>query len=227
MQSINKLGGLRLGFPEIVAIAQHLPIRTFQFVRSNSERIRKYAVQSLERQRDDILSGSEKANRTLFSKVLRANEEETLSFEEVVANSQSYIIAGSDTTSNTLTFLTWAVATRPAIRDRLIKELQTLPDNFTESHVRELKYLDNVINETLRLHSAAPSTLPRAVPQGGAQIGGYFLAEGTTIGTQAYTMHRNPDTFPNPKEFNPERWENATKEMKDAMMPFGRGSRSE
>ena len=50
---------------------------------------------------------------------------------------------------------------------------------------------------------------------------------GAVVSTQAYSMHHDPDLFPDPDRFWPERWERPTKAMRDAFMPFGGTSRSE
>lgn len=188
--------------------------------------MRNYAIQSIARQKEAILSGDEKAKDTLFSKVFKAKDDDTLTEEEVTVNAQTYIVAGSDTTSNTLTYLTWAVSRRPDIRDKLAAEVATLPEDFTEADTRELPYLEQVITETMRLHAAAPCSLARVVPPEGVSLSGYYIEGGTTVGCQGYTMHRDQEIFPDPDEFKPERWANPTKAMKEAFMPFGRGARS-
>lgn len=188
--------------------------------------MRNYAVQSIHRQKESALSGDEKARETLFSKVFKAKDDDTLNEEEVIVNAQTYIVAGSDTTSNTLTYLTWAVSQRPDIRDKLAAEVATLPDDFTEADTRELRYMEQVINETMRLHAAAPCSLARVVPPEGVSLGGYWIEGGTTVGCQGYSMHRDEEIFPNPDAFSPERWENPTRAMKEAFMPFGRGART-
>ncbi|KAJ2970652.1 hypothetical protein NQ176_g8084 [Zarea fungicola] len=125
-----------------------------------------------------------------------------------------------------MTYLTWAVSQRPDIRDKLAAEVATLPDDFTEADTRELRYMEQVINETMRLHAAAPCSLARVVPPEGVSLGGYWIEGGTTVGCQGYSMHRDEEIFPDPDAFSPERWENPTKAMKEAFMPFGRGART-
>ena len=49
-------------------------------------------------------------------------------------------------------------------------------------------------------YGAAPGGLPRMVPPGGADMGGYFLPEGTTVQTQAYSFHRDPELWPHAEE---------------------------
>lgn len=219
------MGGIRVMFPSLIKLAKYIPIPLIDAAREGSERIRRYAIKFLETQKKGVLSG-DCVKDTLFSNIVRANNDETLSFEEVIVNAQSYIVAGSDTTSNTLTFLVWAVAHHPEIQQKLVEEVQKLADGFSEADTRELKYLDQVVQETLRLYAAAPTTLPREVPAEGVVLSGYAINGGTTVGTSAYMMHRDPAIFPDPYAFKPERWENPTKEMKDAFMAFGRGARS-
>ena len=185
-----------------------------------------YGLQSLKRYESIISSDPDRAQETLFTRIFKGQEEEKVSFQEILISAQGYIVAGSDTTANSLTYLIWSVCQQSQIRDTLTKELQTLPPDFTEQELRQLPYLNHVIDETLRLYSAAPSSLPRVVPGGGASLAGYWHDQGTIVSTQAYSMHRDPEIFPNPEKFEPSRWASQTKAMKDASMPFGRGPRS-
>ena len=85
------------------------------------------------------------------------------------------------------------------------------------SRVQDLKYLRACIDEALRLRPALPPGLPREVPKGGAQVAGHYLAEGTTVSVNAYTVHRDPGVFADPEAFKPERWLTVDKELKKAM----------
>lgn len=111
------------------------------------------------------------------------------------------------------------------MRDILVAELRGLPPNFNYEQVKGLEYLGYVIEETLRLYPAAPAGLPRLVPSGGAELGGYYLPADTVVSTQAWSLHRDPKAFPNPLKFDPGRWEHATKAMKESVLTFGGGSR--
>lgn len=126
----------------------------------------------------------------------------------------------------TLTYLVWCVLSAPReVRDRIISEVQTLDHGFTSKDALALPYLDCVIQETLRLYGAAQGCLPRLVPKDGAVLGGRFLPAGTMVSTQAYTRHRDPTVFADPLQFNPDRWISPSREMKDAFMAFGAGTR--
>ena len=86
------------------------------------------------------------------------------------------------------------------------------------------------------MYTAAPSLLERVVPspKNGElfDLMGYSVPEGTVVGTQAWSMHRDPNVFPSPDTFLPERWLATTTtsqeelgRMNASMMPFGTGSR--
>ncbi|KFG86111.1 putative cytochrome P450 [Metarhizium anisopliae] len=225
LEEVGVLSAVRIAFPRVIAFARKYPLPIFQKNVEQARRILGYAEQSLQRYQSLIDQSPEVPKQIFVTKMFKAREDEKLSFSEIVINAQGLIVAGSDTTSNSLTYLLWSVCRRPELRDALVKELRTLPDDFTEHDLRELPLLGQCVEETLRLYSAAPALLPREVPQGGVQLGGYWLPGGTTVATQAYTMHRHPDIFPNPDEFNPYRWAAPTKAMKEAFMPFGRGPR--
>lgn len=84
----------------------------------------------------------------------------------------------ADTTSTTLTFLFWELAKYPIWQDKLREELLGLPSTTpTFQEVQDLPVLDAVINEALRLHPAAPASLPRETPRGGSEMNGFFIAE--------------------------------------------------
>lgn len=78
----------------------------------------------------------------------------------------------------------------------------------------------------MRLTLASPVSLPRVVPASGMNFRGYHFPGGTNVGLGAFQLHLNPQVFPNPEEFIPERWEHATPEMVRDLVPFGMGTRA-
>ncbi|KAI0834222.1 cytochrome P450 [Hypoxylon sp. FL0890] len=227
LKSIGFAGAVRATFPTLVKISRVIPLPVISKGLKMRQRMSEYAEQSLERHYKLVEEQGDKAKPTLLSKLYRAteNDKDTLPWDELRNDAMSYIVAGSDTTTDTLTYLIWEVCRRPDIKEKLMAELRTLPDGFEDEDAKKLPYLDNIIQETLRLHTAAPAGLPRVVPPGGATFGGYFIPAGYTVSAQAYSMHRNPKVYPDPLKFDPSRWEKPTKAMKDSFLPFGGGSR--
>ncbi|KAL8891564.1 MAG: hypothetical protein Q9215_001428 [Flavoplaca cf. flavocitrina] len=91
------------------------------------------------------------------------------------------------------------------------------------SAIDALPLLDAVLQETLRLWQAVPAPQPRVTPYysstaASLSIDGYDkIPGGVTVSSNAYTLHRNPDVFPNPEAWMPERWLEADKERRQEM----------
>lgn len=145
----------------------------------------------------------------------------------------------------------WAVLSRPQLRTQVEAEIATLPENYTDADIEALPLVSAVIEENLRLYGAAPGMLPRIVPDGGADMGGYYIPQGITVTTHAYSLHRDPVLYPNPYEyvdqldepwssanpfyrFDPDRWipdpsgkdDARIAAAKASMSPFGSGPRT-
>ena len=89
-----------------------------------------------------------------------------------------------------------------------------------------LPYLNGVVKEALRLTMTISIRLPRLVPESGWSYHGYHFPPGTVVGVAAYQLHLTDAVFPQPFEFLPERWLDATPEMNRDYLPFGKGARS-
>ncbi|KAJ5101426.1 hypothetical protein NUU61_003648 [Penicillium alfredii] len=224
LESLSGLQPIRTTFPWLVQLASYFPLPVAKQAAEAGKRVGMYSQQSIDRYRRLIAENPSDPKPTLFTKLFDT-EKSGFSYDDIRQEAQGYIVAGSDTTAVTLTYLTHAVCKDSAVRDQLAAEVAGLPDQFTDHELKELPYLSQVITETLRLYTAVPLGLPRAVPQEGAQFNGYAIPGGTTVSTQSYSLHRDPTIFADPYRFNPERWANPTQEMKDASLPFGGGSR--
>lgn len=178
------------------------------------------------RQNGDVPSSSTDNRPKLFEKLFAAESQGALSHREIRDNAQGYIVAGSDTTAVTLTYLVWSVCRAPPhVRNKLLDEIAAFENEPSAEDLKGAKYLNCVIDETLRLYGAAQTGLPRVVPPGGAVLGGYALDWGTTVEAQAYSLHRDGKVFEKPDMYEPGRWEGASKEMREQLVPFGGGAR--
>jgi len=91
-----------------------------------------------------------------------------------------------DTTSTTLTYLFWELAKHKEWQAKLRNELEGSLGSETEAiplyhALAELPILDAIVNETLRLHPAAPASLQRSTPVGGRELAGYHIPEGVSL----------------------------------------------
>lgn len=225
METHIRAGAKRTTFPTVAKIALYIPIPGFRDTTDVVRRNIQFAEDSLKRYQKLVDKDPENPPPTLFTKLFKGEEDEILTMKEIRDEAMIYILAGSDTTALTLTYLVWAVCRDPTIRTILADELAGLPAGFGDAELRRLPYLNQVIDESLRLYASAPAGLPRVVPPGAATLAGHRLPSGTVVSTQAYSMHRIARVYPEPETFDPSRWEAPTRDMRDAFMPWGGGSR--
>jgi len=196
---------------------------------------------------------AEKGGKNIFANMLAESEKgEKLDEIDVQIEATNLIVAGTDTTAVTLTYLVWAVLSHPTVERELQDELASLPNGYKDAELEALPLLNAVIEETLRLYGAAPGMLPRKfvllefvvatltantglVPKGGVTLGEYYLPENSITSTQSYSLHRDSDLFPDSEKFIPSRWLQSprvetkyrlTPAAKAAFNPFGIGSRT-
>ena len=165
----------------------------------------------------------------MFAKMIAESEDTnkmtSVSLDVIADRAMGLTIGGSDTTAITLTYLIWLLLTHSSAKEKLFAEIEELSEDVPATTLLKLPYLNNAIDEALRLYPAAPGSLYRVVPPQGARLAGYELPGHTAVNTQAWTFHRNPEYFADPSTYNPDRWSNPTPEMKEAFMPFGGSSR--
>lgn len=170
----------------------------------------------------------------LLARLMEGKDErgEKLGRAELTAEALTQLIAGSDTTSNTSCALLFHCLQNPSVVEKLTRELDgAIPPSQpvpTYDQVRDLRYLDCVIQETLRIHSTSSLGLPRVVPPGpGVDVLGHHFPQSTVLSVPAYTIHHSKEVWgPDADTYRPERWESVTEEQKAAFIPFSYGPRS-
>lgn len=208
---------LRTAFPTILALGAYFPFVTFfNDIAESRQRILAVQQKRVARFLELVEADDSERSKSLFGALVKKGNAADLSPMDLVVEVQSFITAGTDTTAVTLTYLVWAVCRNKEIQETLVHELQSLPESLTHADIRELPYLNRVIDEALRCYGAAPGALPRDVPAGGAHLAGHFIPAGVVVSTQNYSLHRDPTIFPDPDRcvcfpitfqlFTPRRW---------------------
>jgi cytochrome P450 len=150
------------------------------------------------------------------------------------------VAGGSDTTAIILRTIFFQLSTQKHIGDQVLTEIKAalktrspemdIDTPITWAEAQGMPYLQACIKEALRWHPATAQIIPRIVPKGGVEICGYNLPEGTQVGCNAWTVHRDKELYgQDADDFRPERWLEATDEyarkMGVSMFTFGAGKR--
>ncbi|KAJ4374320.1 hypothetical protein N0V83_003061 [Neocucurbitaria cava] len=157
---------------------------------------------------------------------------------EIASDMYDHNAAAHETSGDTLTYVYYELSRRLELQAALRAELltldppiafpsisPTLPDPKT---VEKLPLLDAILQETLRRWVAVPGPQFRCTPREGCSLAGHdSIPAGVRVSCLAYSLHRNPDVFPQPLEWKPERWLNANsdqlKEMRHWFWAWGSG----
>lgn len=145
----------------------------------------------------------------VMSLLIQSRDEEGngMSDNELVGHATTLIIAGHETSSNTLAWTLFLLEQHPEILAELLEELDSNLHGSapTLAQLPELQLLDRVIKESLRLLPPGPNT--SRVSTEDFELGGYAFSKGTFVTFSKYLTHRDPERYPSPLSFNPRRWE--------------------
>jgi cytochrome P450 len=135
------------------------------------------------------------------------------------------IFAGHDTTTTSLTFAFWALATHPAVRERFHAEVDRLDGPPTMADLDDLPVTERVVRETLRLYPPVYS-LPRR-SRSATVFDGYRIPADGRVLLAIRHVQRDPRFYEDPTTFRPSRWDgDLRRSLHDfAYAPFGGGPR--
>ena len=134
-----------------------------------------------------------------------------LTDREVRDEMLTLLIAGHETTANALSWAFERLLRHPAVLDRLVSD----PGDDA--------YLDAIVRETLRQRPILPITARRLTEP--RTFGDFTFPAGWTLMPCIYLIHQDPEVFPDPERFSPERFLGDSRPSSRVWLPFGGGSR--
>ncbi|KZT53062.1 cytochrome P450 [Calocera cornea HHB12733] len=184
------------------------------------------------------------AGRTVISRLafLLKNDEPRYRDNVATSEAMTMIVGGSETTTMALVAALHQLSLVPADQARIREEvLEYIPETVTLDaylksgppsfqNLQQLPFLSAFVKEVLRFYPPVPGLLPRVVGPDGLTVRNMFIPPGTVIAMQSYTVHRDPEVFPDPDTFKASRWldksEVEIKAMDARFIAFSIGVRS-
>jgi cytochrome P450 len=186
--------GIRLELPIFWHIFSRIPIQAAQNFFRVSDRLRAAGYTAVRNTKDV----NRESGQTIFSKMYPEGDAPLFPDSLMADEAGNLIVAGSDTTAVALTYVVYSVLANSDVKRKLLQELRAYQWPPSWDILENMDYLKNVIQETLRLYPSVLGTLPRSCPDEGAILCGYKIPGGITVGTQAYTFHRDLRVFEKP-----------------------------
>ncbi|XP_054157201.1 uncharacterized protein LOC128955552 [Oppia nitens] len=148
--------------------------------------------------------------------------------DDVLATSFLFFVAGYETTGSLMTLLLYNLAMNDDCQQKLYEEIKQFDGNYTYESISKMTYLEACIAETLGLYN--PLVTVERISTKDYTLGdtGITIPKGTLVSANIQYIHHNPDYYPEPDRWNPERFMpyNRDKLVPYTYMPFGLGPRN-
>ncbi|KAH8101152.1 cytochrome P450 [Cristinia sonorae] len=212
--------------------------KSFSQVSLAYDELKRYMYEMIEQRRTAV---TKEERYDLLSSLLDANDNEVspngepaLTDEELLSNIYIFLIAGHETTAHTLCFAWGLLALYQDEQERAYQEIKNaIPDDRNPSYqdIASLKYIEAILNETLRLYPAAPiipklsaeDTTLTTTNNAGEKVT-VPIPAGSIINLHLYGLHYNPNHWEDPEVFRPSRFLGDW--PRDSFVPFSGGVRS-
>ncbi|XP_017325369.1 sterol 26-hydroxylase, mitochondrial [Ictalurus punctatus] len=189
----------------------------------------KFACKLIDRKMEDIqmrLDAGQEAEGGYLSYLLSNTN---MTKKDVYGSITELLLAGVDTTSNTMMWALYLLSRHPKTQDTLYQEVTSIVNGDkipTTQDINSMPYLKAVIKETLRMYPVVP-TNGRILSGSEVVIGGHVFPKKTSFVIHHYAISHDETVFPEPRIFKPERWLRDGRERSNPFgsIPFGFGVR--
>ncbi|GJQ72806.1 hypothetical protein Trydic_g1456 [Trypoxylus dichotomus] len=179
---------------------------------------------------EDEILGKKKKMSFLDLLLESSADGQVLNDQDIAEEVDTFMFEGHDTTTAAMCWTLFLLGNHPEIQQKVCEEVSTILQNkstpTTLKELNEMKYLENVIKESLRLYPSVPLIVRELKQQ--VTIGKYKIPAGTQALLHIFGVHRDPEYYPQPNKFDPDRFlpENSQGRHPYAYIPFSAGPRN-
>ncbi|XP_027026681.2 cytochrome P450 3A27-like isoform X2 [Tachysurus fulvidraco] len=221
-------------FPFIAPVLEKMdfgffPIAVTDFFYASLQKIKSERVAQNNKKRVDFMQLMIDSQKSDKNELNSKDTNKGLNDHEILSQSMIFVFGGYETSSSALSFLFYNLARYPETTKKLQKEIDEIFPNKAEvdyDAVMNMDYLDATLSESLRLYPVI-FHLERVCKKT-VEINGLTIPKDTVVLIPTYNLHRDPEFWPDPETFNPERFTKENKKSIEqyAYMPFGLGPRN-
>ncbi|KAF9625947.1 hypothetical protein IFM89_027815 [Coptis chinensis] len=149
--------------------------------------------------------------------------------EEIIDTLVMYLNAGHESSGHITMWATVLLHEHPdmfqkakAEAEEIVKNRPSTQKGLTLKEIRQMDYLNKVIDETMRFISFSLVVFREAKKD--VNMNGYVIPKGWKVQVWLRNVHKDPEVYPDPKKFDPSRWDGYTPKA-GSYLPFGAGSR--
>nr|XP_022910602.1 cytochrome P450 4C1-like [Onthophagus taurus]XP_022910603.1 cytochrome P450 4C1-like [Onthophagus taurus] len=201
---------------------------TKQVIQDRKKTYKSDHLHSLSTSKDEDI-GIKKRQAFLDLFIEMSNKENALTDEEIREQVDTFMFEGHDTTTAAINWTLFLLGNHQDIQDKVYEEVNQVFQNYenlTINSLNDLKLLERCCKEALRLYPSVPFIGRKLIED--IKLKEYLIPAGCTISIQMVTLHRNPNVFPKPNKFDPDRFlpENTKNRHPYAYVPFSAGPRN-
>ncbi|KAL1400197.1 hypothetical protein pipiens_002095 [Culex pipiens pipiens] len=216
--------GINCAAPEVEQFVRNVVRETIEYRESNNVSRKDLMQLLLQLRNSGSVSSDGKWDLTV------SHGAKSFSLEQIMANTFAFFFAGYETSSSVISFTLYELAKNPAIQRKVQQEIDSVlnsnPAEITIEALAKMRYLECCINELYRKFPPVPF-LNRACTKEYVIPGtNTVIARGTPIIISLLGLGRDPQYYPEPERFIPERFENETEMQTLPFYPFGGGPRT-
>ncbi|XP_075169601.1 cytochrome P450 6a22-like [Haematobia irritans] len=162
------------------------------------------------------------------------DEHPFMSLEMMVGQVFIFFVGGYESTSAAMAQALFELSRNPRIQEKARLEVMEVKAHYdgrlTYESLKDLKYIKQIMQETLRKYPIVPALLRycRHSTTLSTSSGSIAIPKDTTIMIPAYSIHNNPDIYPQPEIFYPERFDDNEMDKRPShnFLTFGDGPRN-
>ncbi|XP_053691239.1 cytochrome P450 4d1-like [Sabethes cyaneus] len=206
--------------------------RTKQFTLGIIDERRKLLDKMISTESTEVDSDFGRKKMALLDILIQATVDgKSLSDEDIREEVDTFTFAGHDTTASALTFILFNIAKHSEVQQKLVDEVTAVVGSEQQEldlhTLNDLRYMDLVIKESLRLFPPVPLIARLATED--TSIENLNIPKGTCVCINIFEMHRDPEYFEAPERFMPDRFESLGEKVKCnpfTYIPFSAGNRN-